>query len=389
MEKDFSYVDKLFEQSFSYKPNKHFVSYGRIEIIGNHTDHQGGRCLVGTCSQEIKGSLSKRDDDVINFISEGYEPIHLNIKDLEQNKNEYGTSLSLIKGVLKGYKDHGYNIGGFDTTIISNIYKGAGVSSSAAFELYVAEVLNVLFNEGKVSKIEKAKIGQFAENVYFGKASGLLDQSGSSFGGICFLDFSDSKNPIVEPLKMPSWPVKIFIVNPGSSHEGLSDLYSEMPNDMKYVAKTVFDKNVLSEVSLKEFYAKIYDAKINDRARNRALYFMSENSRVLRAKKAIETNNFDWFLETLKETQLAQMSLLKNVMIEGHYSHSPLEAVDRASMFLDRGSPRVMGGGLAGSIICFVPNEEVEGFLKGMKQYYSNDNIVEVFVPSDGAHEVK
>ncbi len=385
----YTQIDNIFKREFSEEPTRHFASYGRLEIIGNHTDHQKGRCIVATCSQGIKGSLKERNDDIINFYSEGYGAFQIDLKNIEMVKEEQGRPISLVKGVLKALKNCGYKIGGFDTAIISDIYKGAGVSSSAAFELYVAEVENVLYNEGKISKIEKAKIGQYAENVYFGKASGLLDQCGSSFGGVCYLDFSDLTNPIVEPLPFPSWDMKIVIVNPGSSHAGLSDLYSEMPNDMKQVAKNLYRKEVLSEVPLEEFYQKIHVITMDDRPRLRALHFVGENQRVERAKKAFETNNFDWFLELEKESELSQMALLHNVMIRRNYSSSPLEAVERASLFLKRGSARVMGGGLAGSIICFVPNEEFDEFMKGMRKYYPKKNILEVSIPQEGAHEVK
>ncbi len=385
----FCKIDGIFEKEYSLKPTRHFMSYGRLEIIGNHTDHQRGHCIVATCSQGIKGAIKERKDGHIRFFSEGYGSFEMDVKHLEMKKEEMGRPISLVKGVLNGLKKFGYEIGGFDSAIISDIYKGAGVSSSAAFELYVAEVENVLYNQGRVSKIEKAKIGQYAENVYFGKASGLLDQCGSSFGGVSYLDFSDLENPLVEPLPFPKWPLKIVLVNPGSSHAGLSDLYSEMPNDMKEVAKTVFHKEVLSEVPLEEFYQKIHLARIDDRQRLRALHYVGEDQRVERAKKAFEDGNFDWFLELEKESQLSQMALLHNVMIRRNYQKSPLEAVERASLYLKRGSARVMGGGLAGSIICFVPEEEYGIFMEGMEKYYSKENILEVFIPEEGAHVEK
>ena len=387
--KTFEKEDAIFEKLYGHKAERHFVSNGRLEIIGNHTDHQKGHCLVAACSQGIKGSVNPLEGDLIHFYSEGYGSFDVDLNDLEPKKEEYGTTKSLVKGVLSGFQKRGYRIGAFETAITSDIYSGAGVSSSAAFELYVAEVENALFNEGKVSLIEKAKIGQYAENVFFGKASGLLDQCGSSFGGVCYLDFGDLEHVKVEPLPFPRWPMKIVLVNPGSSHEGLSDLYSEMPNDMKEVASKVFGQTVLSEVSPELFYAKIHTAEINERARERALHFFGEDQRVLRAKKAFENDNFDWFLELEKETQLSQMALLHNVMIGKRYGQSPLEAVERASLYLKRGSARVMGGGLAGSIICFVPDEEFASFMEGMSQSYPNENIMVVSIPEIGAHEEK
>lgn len=390
MENEFQQIEEIFEREYVYHGSRRFQSYGRLEVIGNHTDHQKGHCLVATCSQGIKGIVEPRIDKTIRFYSEGYGYFQVDLNDLELGPKEKGRPISLVKGVCKACKDLGYKIGGFDTAVISDIYRGAGVSSSAAFELYVAEVINQLFNDGKISKIEKAKIGQYAENNYFGKASGLLDQCGSSFGGISFLDFSDLNNVKVEPLSWPFPSLHIFLVNPGSSHAGLSDLYSEMPNDMKEVAKEVYGKEVLSEVPLSDFYKKIHVAdNINRRAQGRALHYVGEDERVLRAKKAIQDGNMDWFLELEKEAELSQMALLKNVMIKKNYRKSPLEAVERASLYLKRGSARVMGGGLAGSIICFVPEEEKEKFYKQMGQYYPLDSILEVTIPEEGAHEAK
>lgn len=382
-------IDKIFKNVMGYDGDRHFVSYGRLEIIGNHTDHQRGHCLVATCSQGIKGTVAKKEGNIINFYSEGYNAFQIDINDIEMKTQERFKPIALVKGVLKGCQLFGYKIGAFDTAIISDVNKGAGVSSSAAFELYVAEVINALYNDGKISKIEKAKIGQYAENYYFGKASGLLDQCGSSFGGVCYLDFNDLNNVEVLPLAWPKWDINIFIVYPGSSHAGLSDLYSEMPNDMKEVASKVFQKEVLSEVPLEEFYSKIHLVTLEERQRERALHFVGEDQRVLRAKRAIEKGNMDWFLELEKEAQLSQMALLHNVMVRNNYDKSPLEAVERASLFLKHGSARVMGGGLAGSIVCFVPSEEYHQFVDGMSKFYGKKNVMKVTIPPEGAHEVK
>lgn len=383
---DKEYIDKKYIELYGHKPETHVYSYGRLEIIGNHTDHQHGHCIVATCSQGIVGAISKVEGNIVRFYSDGYRPFTVDLNNLSIDPKENGSPKSLVKGVLAALKSKGYKIGAFETAIISDIYKGAGVSSSAAFELYVAEAMNALYNGGKISKLEKAQIGQYAENEYFGKASGLLDQCGSSFGGVCYLDFSNIKNPKVEPLPFPAWPMSIYIVNPGSSHLGLSDLYSEMPLDMKDVAKKVYGKEVLSEVPTSSFYKSIHTADIEERKRLRALHFFSEEGRVLRAKKAFETNNFDWFLELEKEAELSQMALLHNVMIAKNYDKSPLEAVERASEYLTRGSARVMGGGLAGSIICFVPLEEETNFVEGMSKFYDKKDILKVYIPDEGAH---
>ncbi len=382
-------AEKLFIDTFNEKPSIKEISYGRLEIIGNHTDHQHGKCLVATCSLGIRGYI-KKADSLVSIHSDGYDTFSFSSEDLEFNKDDGYSTKSLTRGVLYALKKMGYKVGGFKATLVSDIFPGAGVSSSAAYELFIAEAINYLYNEDKISKINLAKAGQFAENIYFGKASGLLDQCGSAYGGVAYLDFKDINNPIVEPIAFPTdWPISIILINPGASHALLSDLYSEMPNDMKDVAKSMFNKEVLSDVDEKVFVDALSNAdwsKVSERAKLRARHYFDEVKRVDRAYKAIKEHNLDSFLEIIKEGELSQERLLKNVMIPNQYKGSPLEATNRANLFLKRGAARVMGGGLVGTTINFVPIEEKESFINGMKEYYNDDQIVEVFIPSLGAH---
>jgi galactokinase len=390
-EEAFRRAEALFEKSYKQKATRRFISYGRLEILGNHTDHQHGHCLVAACSLGIKGAVKEASDGFVSLASEGYGHFVFPISDLSVKESEKGSSIALTRGVLAGLKERGYRIGGFRAAINSDIFAGAGVSSSAAYELFIAEVMNVLYNGGQIPRLELAKVGQYAENVYFGKASGLLDQCGSSFGGIQFLDFSDFKAVKVEAMPYPKWDVRILLVNPGASHAGLSDLYSEMPNDMKYVAKTLFGKEVLEEVPMKEFYSKIFleNPLINERQRLRALHFFSEDARTLRCRDAFTKGNFDLVFEMERETQLSQMALLHNVMVPSQYAGSPLEAVNRANEVLHEGSARVMGGGLVGTTLNFVPAKEYEAFMATMVGYYGASKVVEVSIPEKGAHEIK
>lgn len=387
-QKDFVDTDKEFLKNYDETPSTHLLSYGRLEIIGNHTDHQHGHCLVSACSLGIKCSLSPQEG-AVDIVSLGYGKIHMALRNFKPLPTEKGTSAGLVRGVLSYFYHNGYRIGGFKAVIKSDIFRGAGVSSSAAYELFVAEALNILYNEGKISRLTLAKAGQYAENVHFGKASGLLDQCGSSFGGIQYLDFGNIDDVKVEPVSFPAWPLHIVLVNPGASHSKLSDLYSEMPNDMKLVAKNGYGAAVLREVDPDRFYEKIMTLDVPERARRRALHYFGEDARVLRAKEAFETGNMDYFLELERESQLSQMALLENVMVKDNYEGSPLEAVNRACRFLKKGAARVMGGGLIGSIICFVPNAEFASFMRGMRGFYDPSNVVEVGIPEQGAHEVR
>ncbi|MCH3910115.1 MAG: hypothetical protein LKE31_07190 [Bacilli bacterium] len=390
-EEDFLRAEALYRKNYHDESEHRFISYGRLEILGNHTDHQHGHCLVAGCSLGIKGAVKKTNDGFVSISSDGYGTFVFPSNDLSMKESEKGTSISLTRGVLSALKEKGYKVGGFRAAINSDIFSGAGVSSSAAYELFIAEVINSLYNDDKISRLDLAKAGQHAENVYFGKASGLLDQCGSSFGGIQFLDFSDFSAVKVTPMPYPKWDMHIILVNPGASHAGLSDLYSEMPLDMKHVAKTIFGKEVLEEVSHKEFYKKIYAAnpEINERQRQRALHFFGEDERTIRCKEAFEEGNFPLVLEMERETQLSQASLLHNVMVPGHYEGSPLEAVNRANEVLKEGSSRVMGGGLVGTTLNIVPEKEYEAFMKLMSAYYGAEKVVEVGIPSQGAHKVR
>lgn len=382
-------AEELFEKTYGEKGERKILSYGRLEILGNHTDHQGGKCLVAGCSLGIKAMVKTKEDSV-SVISEGYKPFSFSICDLEAKEAEKGTSIGLTRGVLYALKEKGYKIGGFELACNSDIFAGAGVSSSAAYELLIAETINALYNEGKIPLIEKAKAGQFAENVYFGKASGLLDQTGSSFGAIAFIDLADKDNVVVKPIEWPFKDLHIVLVNPGASHAGLSDLYSAMPLEMKSIAKDYFGKEILSQVDEKDFLSIAFKEEFpNERARKRALHYYEEQARVERCRKAIEENNLLAFLECERATQLSQTYLLQNTMVPGDYEGSPLEAVHIAQRYLKDGASRVMGGGLVGSTINFVPTHELATFIKGMKKYYKAENIREVSIPPVGAHEEK
>ena len=264
-----------------------FSCGGRFEILGNHTDHNHGLCLAATCNLAITALVTPKDNQV-RFYSEGFSPFFVDLNDLSIHEEEINHSPSLVRGVARYLKDHGYNIGGFDTYSVSNIFKGAGVSSSAAFELLVAEIFNSLYNDDSIPKIVLAKAGQYAENVYFGKKSGLLDQVGVGFGNISYIDFKDIDNPKIETVDFPFKDLHFVIVNTGGSHADLSDLYSQIPLDM-YNAAEVMGHKFLIEGSLEEL-EKI-KGMIPTRAFHRALHFYGENERVNRAMVALKDKN--------------------------------------------------------------------------------------------------
>ena len=346
---------------------------GRFEILGNHTDHNHGLCMASACNLEIIASVAKSGDKIVKFQSAGYDLDELDLSDLSPREIEYATSKGLIRGVASYLKEHGYKIGGFTAYSESSIFKGAGVSSSAAFELLVGHIFNDLFNGGKISKLELCKAGKYAENIYFGKKSGLLDQSAVCFGNVSFMDFSSLSVPVVKTINFPFDDMRFVIVNTGGSHADLSDLYSAIPTDMKAVAAKL-GKQTLSETSLEEV-EKIKD-ELSEIEYKRAKHFFNENQRVLTLVKALENKDKATFLKMIKESFESSRDLLQNMMVKGHYEGSPLEACDYAYEFLkDKGACKINGGGFAGSIIACMSKTDSYPFLHHMMAKYPRENI--------------
>lgn len=390
MDFDFSELDSKLRANCPGAKPRHFFSPGRLEILGNHTDHNHGLVIVSPASLGISASVSERSDTLVDIESIGYGRFYFTLAELKQKDEEKFTPKALAKGVISALARLGRKVGGFSAVFQSSIFPGAGVSSSAAFELLVGEIVNDLYNGGNLSRLELARVGQYAENVYFGKPSGLLDQCGSSFGGLCFIDFEDVENPTVESLKWPFDDLKIVLVNPGLSHGKLTKYYASIPEDMASVA-ALFKKKYLREVEESEFYESIRmpDVELSETQKTRAIHFFEENDRVRRALKAIETGNEGMFLEIIRSTEISSAYLLRNAMVPGRYSKSPLEAVEKANAVLKNGASRLMGGGFAGTTINFLHEDEYPLFRKTMEAAYGEHSVVEVEIPPVGAHEVK
>lgn len=377
---------ELFKKSYPNEEPILMKSHGRLEIIGNHTDHNHGLCLVAGASMGISCAFLPNEGDKITLSSEGYPDIKIRINDLKKRKSELGKSIGLVRGVLFKMQELGYNIGGFHGAMDSDIFPGAGVSSSACYESLIVGIVSHLYNEDRVSSLDMAKIGQFSEREYFGKPCGLLDQVGTSFGGIDFLDFSSLDEPTIEPMKW-NFPLSIVLINSGGSHAKLTPLYASIPADMFAVANH-FGKEYLRLVDEEEFYAsesKIKEDKSLSRlARKRAEHFFEENKRVLKARDAVKSNDVEAFLSLIKESQESSCEKLRNTMVPGHYEGSPQKAVDVANAFIGKGACRIMGGGFAGSIIAFVYPEDKEYFMAAMRHYYGDGSVVEVHIPDGG-----
>ena len=350
----------------------HFSAPGRTEIGGNHTDHQHGCVLAAAVDMTTTAEVRLNGTNVIRVDSEGYRPVEIDLSDLKIREEEKNTTAALIRGVAAAFQQRGYKLAGFDAKVKSTVLPGSGLSSSAAFEVLIGRILNGLFANGEVSAIEIAQIGQYAENVYYGKPSGLMDQMASSVGGLVFIDFNDPKMPVVEKVDydFAHSGYTLCTIDSGADHADLTDEYAAMPLEMKKVA-AFFGKEVLREVDEQEFYAKIAEIRkaTGDRAVLRGIHFFNENRRVQMQVRALHNDNFDAFLNYVNESGRASWMLLQNVIPRGYAEHQDM-AITLAlctKLLQGRGAVRIHGGGFAGTALAFVPNDSFEQFKAGVE----------------------
>ena len=357
----------------------HFSAPGRTEIGGNHTDHQHGCVIAAAVDMETTAEVTLNGTNVIRVDSEGYKPVEIDIGDLKIREEEKNTTAALIRGVAAAFAQRGYKLAGFDAKVKSTVLPGSGLSSSAAFEVLIGRILNGLFANGEVSAIEIAQIGQYAENVYYGKPSGLMDQMASSVGGLVFIDFHDPKTPIVEKVDydFAHSGYTLCTIDSGADHADLTDEYAAMPIEMKKVAK-FFGKEVLREVDEQEFYAKIAEIRkeTGDRAVLRAIHFFNENRRVQMQVRALKNDNFDAFLHYVNESGMASWTLLQNVTPAGYIEKQDMAFTIALCQQLlgGEGAVRVHGGGFAGTALAFVPNERFGQFKEAVEAVLGADH---------------
>ena len=342
---------------------------GRTEIAGNHTDHNHGKVVAGSLNLDVIAIASKRDDSVIRVTSEGFGEIVVDFADYNSpDESKFTTSDSIIAGMCAGMKKNGHNIGGFDAYATSNVLKGSGMSSSAAFEDMIGNILNHLYNDGKVDNVEIAKLSQYAENVFFGKPCGLMDQVACAAGGIVSIDFADPSAPIIEKIDfdLSGAGYNLCIVNTGGNHADLGEDYASIPAEMKSVA-AYFGKKVLRETDEAAVIAEIpaLREKLGDRAIMRALHFFADNRRVDKIRNALKNSDIESFFEGIIESGLSSFCYLQNVFTTKNVHEQGLSlALLLADKYLagKKAAFRVHGGGFAGTIQAFVPSEDAEGF---------------------------
>ena len=349
---------------------------GRSEVGGNHTDHQHGEILAASINLDAIAITKKRDDSLVRVVSDDYDEIVIDTNDISLKEEEKESTTALIKGVLAGAVQRGYQIGGFQAYITSDVLIGAGLSSSAAFETIIGTIISYLYNDGKLDAVTNAVIGQYAENVYFGKPCGLMDQMACSVGSLVHVDFANPADPMVEKVEfdMNKYGYSLCITDTKGSHADLTADYAAIPQEMKSVA-AYFGKDVLCGISLDQILANVQALRdqCGDRAVLRAIHFIRENERVQKEVEALKKEEITTFLDTVKASGDSSFKFLQNVYTNNDVHHQNVSlalAVSEAVLEGGAGVCRVHGGGFAGTIQAFVKNDKVASYLEAMDQLF-------------------
>ena len=389
------YVNAImkFEEHYGDGEIKIFSAPGRSEIGGNHTDHQHGKVLACAINMDAIGIVKKVRDEEVRIISDGSEEIVVDITDLAIREEEKGSTLALIKGVLAGFQEKGYEIGGFSAYVTSDVLIGSGVSSSAAFETLIGAILSGLYNKMMVSAVEIAMIGQFAENVYFGKPCGLMDQMACSIGSLAYIDFLNPKKPYVEKISfdLEKFGYSLCITDTKGSHADLTDEYAAVPDEMKRVAN-YFCKEVLVDVSLDKLLDNVAEMRkvLSDRCILRAIHFLGENKRVEEEVEALKNKDIDAFLKNIQASGNSSYKFLQNVYsVKNVYQQNVSLALALSETVLgNSGVCRVHGGGFAGTIQAFVKNEDVKAYQTYMNRIFGNGSCSVLKIRKYGGMQV-
>ena len=382
-----------FESIYGEREVRLFSAPGRTEVGGNHTDHQHGCVLAGSVNLDVIAVVAATDDGLVKIKSEGYDEDVISLDELEPITAEFGKASALIRGMLGEFKKDGFNVNGFVAYTTSNVLKGSGLSSSAAFEVLIGNILSGMFNDNKVNPVEIAKYAQKAENKYFGKPCGLMDQMASSVGGFTGIDFYDPNNPVIEKVafNIEETGHKLVIVNTGGNHADLTQDYADITVECKKVSD-YFGKAVLRDVDVETFYASIADLrnKVGDRAVLRAIHFFNDNQRAIDEKNALKEGRFNDFLRISKNSGRSSFQYLQNVYSPANPSEQGLSlALALASKALEhRGAYRVHGGGFAGTIQAFVPNDLLDNYITIMKSVFGEKSCYVLNIRSIGGTEV-
>ena len=364
-------LDQGFLAQFGQEPQRYFSAPGRTEIGGNHTDHQRGRVLAAAVNLDTRAAVRANGTDTVRILSKGYPLCTVSLKSLTPQADEINTTPALVRGVCARFAELGCPVSGFDAYCESTVLPGSGLSSSAAFEVLIGTIVNHLFFDGKATQPEIARIGQYAENVFFGKPCGLMDQMASAVGNLITIDFFDKEHPVIAPVDFDfsACGHALCIIDSRASHADLTDEYAAVPGEIKAVAERM-GKEVLTQIDEADFYARLPELRkaCGDRAVMRCIHFYQENARVPRQVEALRSGDFDTFLRLIKESGYSSYMYLQNVIPAGYTAHQDV-AVSLAlceHYLQGRGAYRVHGGGFAGTVQAFVPFDLLDAFRRGI-----------------------
>ena len=364
-------LDKGFHDIFGCEPECYFSAPGRTEISGNHTDHQRGRVLAGAVNLDTQAAVRVNGTSIIRIQSQGYPMCEVDLSNLEPVESEINSTPALVRGVAARFVQLGCKVQGFDAYAESTVLPGSGLSSSAAYEVLIGTIINHLFFDAKVSQPEIAQIGQYAENVFFGKPCGLMDQTASAVGGLVTIDFADKDHPVIRPVNFDFSTTghALCIIDSRADHADLTDEYAAVTQELKAVSQ-YFGKEVITEIDEADFYAAIPQLRerCGDRAVMRTIHEYNENRRVPQQVECLEKGDFEGFLKLTKESGFSSWMYLQNVIPAGYVNQQAMAvALGLCEHYLQgKGAYRVHGGGFAGTVQAFVPQEILESFRTGI-----------------------
>ncbi len=384
MDERYLCLEKKHKDLFNNNAPMIFSAAGRTEIGGNHTDHNQGKVIGGTINLDTIAAVSERDDMRIILASEGFPTADIDISNLDIKEEEKNSTEALLRGIARAFRDRGFEIRGWQANTSTKVLKGSGLSSSAAIEVLCAEIFNNLYAGDTLSPIELAEIGQFAENTYFGKPSGLLDQLCCACGGITGIDFKDKSNPKVKkiPADFSDFGYVMIITDTKGNHANLTHEYAAVPSEMKQIAE-FYGKNSLRDIDFRTFMNDIPEIRKsikNDRALLRAYHFFTENIRVDMMLEALENNDFDDFLNLVKESGDSSFRFLQNAYQSSHAEEQGLSLgiALSESIMQNSGAVRVHGGGFAGTIQAYVPEEDADVYIEEMERVFGKGSAMRI-----------
>ena len=378
----------MHKEIFNTEDVEFYSSPGRIEIVGNHTDHNGGKVLCAAINFDTLATVSARTDGIIEVKSKGYPMLRVDTSAVNFLASEIGTSNALIKGVVDYFIHTDKKVGGFSACMTSSVPKGSGVSSSSSFELVIAEILNVMYNNSVLDAIFKAKASQYAENTFFGKPCGLMDQSAIALGGVNLIDFKDFENPVVERANWDFKDLDIYVIATGGDHSNLTDDYAAIPYEMKEVASQ-FGAKLLHEIPRDKWERDKQNVKgkVSERAFLRAEHFFEENARVENAVKAIDNRDEQAFLDIVNESGLSSRYKLQNTYSPAGKNKNLENALDRVVKIDGVVASRVHGGGFAGTILVFA-KKSASGVESALNVMFGEGNVFKLAIRPTGAEKL-